>query len=469
MVRVRVITWVMIAALLLLAFVNWQVRSQVGSVQEKKLAPAWSSWSGLLDSPVKSYLGPDGTWPACGNVQLPTDPTNCCGPWLCEYYDNVRLEGQPVVVVAMDSLSTDWQRQRGWGYDGVPALADRKSSFSIKCSLSKHFEKGKYAFIPFCVADAVSLALDGRMVASMEGRKSSTFRQPLPLQDIAFGHHEVVLTAIIERDSRSFLMLAWVEVQREDLTVVQRALCMTSSECYGPMASCDVKHHEGLSQGEAPWGLCQDYVEDPNTCVVYSFGIRDIFENELLMGRHGCEVHAFDCTVDLAASLGENVHFHKWCLGKGSEELKLDGLLSGENHETMEFLSLPDIIKRLGHEETTLTVLKMDCEGCEWDALDTLLQEMPGFFWKINMLMLELHFVTAVDSTLATREKEVETMARVSEGLRNYRTYGYSINSDTDRTRFSDPKYYAPLFKAGLHMGACCYEVSLVRKDLAHI
>lgn len=52
-------------------------------------------------------------------------------------------------------------------------------------------------------------------------------------------------------------------------------------------------------------------------------------------------------------------------LGSGTTELKLDGKLSNAMQHASQnsnFMSLPQIIKRLGHESSELTILKMDCE-----------------------------------------------------------------------------------------------------------
>ena len=133
---------------------------------------------------------------------------------------------------------------------------------------------------------------------------------------------------------------------------------------------------------------------------LYSFGIRDIYTAELLYGRNGCEVYAFDCTVNHPEQLGPNVTFKPWwyvhisacpdlfsndcgnnnnqtsmccaslslyvnSLGSGTAELKLDGKLSNAMQHASQnsnFMSLPQIIKRLGHESSELTILKMDCE-----------------------------------------------------------------------------------------------------------
>mmetsp|Transcript_11906 Transcript_11906/g.20677 ORF Transcript_11906/g.20677 Transcript_11906/m.20677 type:complete len:115 (-) Transcript_11906:124-468(-) len=111
----------------------------------------------------------------------------------------------------------------------------------------------------------------------------------------------------------------------------------------------------------------------------------------------------------------------------------------------------------------------MDCEGCEWDGLDKLSRTMPGFFGRIRMLHLELHFVTNLALGTKGRAEELQTIARVMDSLRDFRTFGYSINSDLSIQRFGNPIFYQELYDYGLYVGACCYEFSMVRKDLVTV
>jgi hypothetical protein len=54
-----------------------------------------------------------------------------------------------------------------------------------------------------------------------------------------------------------------------------------------------------------------------------------------------------------------NIHYHQWGL-EGSEE---------KSTIKRKMMSFPDIVKTLGHEERTIDILKIDCEGCEWYVL----------------------------------------------------------------------------------------------------
>jgi phosphomannomutase len=91
-----------------------------------------------------------------------------------------------------------------------------------------------------------------------------------------------------------------------------------------------------------------------------------LFEDEIFK-MHGkkCETHVFDPAKkwerkgDIEA---KNIHYHPW------------GLLSTYDRDNKSkvwpaghggaFKTLPEILKDLGHEDRTIDVLKIDCEGC---------------------------------------------------------------------------------------------------------
>lgn len=91
---------------------------------------------------------------------------------------------------------------------------------------------------------------------------------------------------------------------------------------------------------------------------------------------------------------------------------------------------------------------------------------MPEFFLRIRMLLLEMHFVTDPKTGAHERAEELRTISQVMSALRDYRTYSFSINTDLSVERFDNPMYYHEIYDVGVFVGACCYEFSLVRKDI---
>ena len=56
--------------------------------------------------------------------------------------------------------------------------------------------------------------------------------------------------------------------------------------------------------------------------------------------------------------------------------------------------SVPDIIKALGHENRTIDIFKVDCEGCEWETYKT------WFTPQMRQVQMELHYITKANELL---------------------------------------------------------------------
>jgi hypothetical protein len=410
------------------------------------------------------------------------------GTWDCSYFDNEKGTGIPLASFSTKNLASDWQAKPGWGYDGVPMLNYKKRDFYLKCNTRSTFPVGDYKMMLYANCDYLKLVLDNEILlldenARWTGKDFFVDRDVVASFNFTQDHF-VEITVGVLKEVRSWIMFSWSHIHTREspedgngkslnpvapgFSTEDIIACGTTPICHGPRVHCNAMEKTGLKFGEMPWGLCRDFVSLHQKCLVYSFGIRDIYSAELMYGANGCEVHAFDCTVDLPNNLGPNVTFHPFCLGSNSSELKLDGKASvaialAENGK---FMNLPSIIKHLGHENQALTILKMDCEGCEWKGIDTLINTMPYFFSRISMLLLEMHFVTNLAPGSPERADELNTIARVLGSFQDFRTYSYSINSDLSVQRFSSNSFYNELYDAGLFVGACCYEFSMVRKDL---
>ena len=153
-------------------------------------------------------------------------------------------------------------------------------------------------------------------------------------------------------------------------SAAKKAVCLqdidpSPSSCI-PKALCE---HLKVTQG---WTVClDDLLKQPrNKCLVYSFGVADQWGFESDMGALGCEVHAFDPTVSLPQMLAPNVTFHNFGLYGGprnkSNAVKFNSKSYGTITGTM--YHLKDIIFLLGHQYRNISVLKLDCEGCEWEG-----------------------------------------------------------------------------------------------------
>jgi hypothetical protein len=129
---------------------------------------------------------------------------------------------------------------------------------------------------------------------------------------------------------------------------------------FGPMWTCNT--HRLLERKE---------------CLIYSFGSdgKYAWEDGLvdLLGRtHWCEIHGFDPVDHKRAGddILKNIHYHKWDL-KSSYHDMFNAALGAKNarRDTIqESYTFQEILDKLGHQERTIDILRMNCgtKKTEW-------------------------------------------------------------------------------------------------------
>ena len=189
-------------------------------------------------------------------------------------------------------------------------------------------------------------------------------------------------------------------------------------------------------------------------CHAVSIGIgEDWFFEKWLAREIGCRVDAFDPTIRLAqkhkayaataAKRGQSIHFHFAGLGAHrnnsmckikdvgyvpchefakvrerhqlefakTRERHLAARLRGKDHGKEgqgrrlavrtwfqyygtiagDRLWPLDTLLRMGDAGERIDVLKIDCEGCEWDAFSDLMRRRPRLLARVDQIVLELH------------------------------------------------------------------------------
>ena len=97
-------------------------------------------------------------------------------------------------------------------------------------------------------------------------------------------------------------------------------------------------------------------------CLVYSFGIDDSTEWETKVSTiFGCEVHAFDPTVNHPNT--SHVTFHSIGLQGEGTDMAATHAAGYKAIDPSRLFTLGEIMKKLGHQDRTIDVLMMDCEG----------------------------------------------------------------------------------------------------------
>jgi hypothetical protein len=143
-----------------------------------------------------------------------------------------------------------------------------------------------------------------------------------------------------------------------------------------------------------------DAAERNKGCLVYSFGIHTSVEWEEKVARlFGCDVHAFDPTMDHPTNIASGVTFHKLGLQAAGTDMSAT---HGTDYTAIDptlLLPLDGIMDQLGHTGRKLDVLMLDCEGCEWGVLRSMMCGYDGHSKGpnrtnsvVDQIIVEMHF-----------------------------------------------------------------------------
>ena len=132
----------------------------------------------------------------------------------------------------------------------------------------------------------------------------------------------------------------------------------------------------GLGFGEHY--LCGNLFPRAGRCRFISVGISNDWSFDTALSSLSCSGLALDPTVNLPTILVPGVLF-----------LKL-GAYSHNHSGNIRFdtISMPRLRKWYGHP---LSILKMDCEGCEYALAETIERDDPNFFRHVSQFSVELH------------------------------------------------------------------------------
>mmetsp|Transcript_78456 Transcript_78456/g.248017 ORF Transcript_78456/g.248017 Transcript_78456/m.248017 type:complete len:374 (+) Transcript_78456:42-1163(+) len=148
---------------------------------------------------------------------------------------------------------------------------------------------------------------------------------------------------------------------------------------FEPSFSCDSERRLG-PQGEGGKWVCDPHkitaaVAAGRACLVYSIGSSGMYDFESAV--HGqispaCEIHTFDMknwSAYTAIPPPRFVNYHIRKIGPPPAAL------------------VSILFRELGHEGRTLDLLKIDCEGCEWETYRSWL----GEGMRVRQILVELH------------------------------------------------------------------------------
>ena len=145
----------------------------------------------------------------------------------------------------------------------------------------------------------------------------------------------------------------------------------------------------GDGLGDGPKFFCEPMtVASKPDCLIYSIGSNGDFKYEdywAKLSNNTCEIHTFDFgEYERPGDKTEkNIHYHR--VGLGSSEQAKSRYSVVDSNPNATIWTFNQIIKELGHKDRTIDVLKIDCEGCEWETF-------PDFTNKnIGQINIEVH------------------------------------------------------------------------------
>lgn len=172
----------------------------------------------------------------------------------------------------------------------------------------------------------------------------------------------------------------------------------TAKTAYDPFEATYTCHSElrrGKLLGDGGKFVCGDpaYFKKATDerCLVYSVGSAgdETFEHDIISNL-GCEVHTFDPTGNSThfkhVLEGVGAHFHS--IGVGGHTSTMANTVTGE---AARILPILDIVKLLGHGRRDISMLKIDCEGCEYKAFDVLWHQVEAGLVSIGQIQIEMH------------------------------------------------------------------------------
>ncbi|XP_037797495.1 uncharacterized protein LOC119592651 [Penaeus monodon] len=181
--------------------------------------------------------------------------------------------------------------------------------------------------------------------------------------------------------------------------------------------------------------VCLDrrYKIVPGNCTIYSFGISSDWSFDDDMDQlFNCKVYCFDHTIHQRDhERSRNIKFFA------------TGISSVKRNKVDRYIN---ILRRLGHENTTIDYLKMDVEGAELQFFEDVFTRTPEVLNNIKQIGMEVH------------------PARNKNYMRRYMRYFQLLECLGFRLMFSQMiDINALLYKSNGELRSCCYELMWAR------
>jgi hypothetical protein len=104
--------------------------------------------------------------------------------------------------------------------------------------------------------------------------------------------------------------------------------------------------------------------------LIYSIGSDGDYnwEDSLIdiVGRNHCEIHVFGPgNYARAGDVDQkNIHYHQWAMKSSYDEVYNAAI--SQKHGMTNTASFPEMLEKLGHQNRTIDIFRLDCEQCKW-------------------------------------------------------------------------------------------------------
>ena len=139
--------------------------------------------------------------------------------------------------------------------------------------------------------------------------------------------------------------------------------CRLYFEFGGQIGSFGSNHVTGIDGQKA---VCLDPGLVPSSdgnCLVYSFGISDDWSFDEAMEAYGCDVFAFDPSLNVTDHRRSS-HIQFFAMGLGTRNVRSDPTRGG-----WKMVTLAAIRRYFNHQNRVIDYLKLDIEGDEWQVI----------------------------------------------------------------------------------------------------
>lgn len=217
------------------------------------------------------------------------------------------------------------------------------------------------------------------------------------------------------------------------------------------------------------WTICTHHDNATDGCVVLSVGIGNDWSYESLVLKRGCEVHAFDPTKSLyskhnqtAARMRERfpkLHFHYVGLGSSLELNSAYNKHQSTGSDLSKVVHLDEMVATYVPNRR-INVLKIDCEGCEYEAFDFVAMYSPRLLCNVSQVNIELHY-----SYKFHKLKHGSQLTSLLSHLwidHGFRVFKASANTGW---REEAKSVHPDLLRWGWPSYGCCHNVQLMRPN----